>query len=245
MKPIKIFITSWNRQHLTEQVINAIHCRTNPGTFEIHVYDNGSEKEVKNYLIDLLDKKIIKSLMLDSRNTGCLYDKLVFHSMVESDEEYYVVTDNDIIPPKLPDKDWLSRMIEIMEKHPSVALLTPQIPPTWLQRPNDPRDDMVLCEAVGNTFKMIRRKAIYINDIQQKLMTFGDDGLLSLQLISKGWRVGFMRDVFCYNLERDYKNWGYTEEQVKADPRKAGYGPPFNYKPTDWNTLTPPAELIF
>ena len=84
--PIQIYMTSWNRREMTERAIREIHERTAPGSFQINIYDNGSEKATRDYLISLLEAGKITTLMLDSRNTGCLYNKLIFHAMTETNK---------------------------------------------------------------------------------------------------------------------------------------------------------------
>jgi GT2 family glycosyltransferase len=221
-------MTSFFRKHFTERAVKEIHERTVPGSFQIHIYDNGSDKDTQEFLISLLQKGQIMSLVLDSRNTGCLYNKLVFHAMTESDEPFYVVTDNDIYPPKLS-PDWLFSMIAIMEKYPEIALLTPQLPPVSLMGP-DPlriRDDVVFCQAVGNALKLIRRSMFPYECIQesQKIGSYGDDGYVSSEIKKRGGQIAFCRKIFCLHAGQTV-NWGYKENEIFKDPRKGNYNPP-------------------
>jgi hypothetical protein len=84
---------------------------------------------------------------------------------------------------------------------------------------------------------------MFPNGFIQKLMAFGDDGWLSNEIRKNGYEVAFAKNIFCYNLERDYQDWGYTKNEVAEDPRKSGYGPPFKYEPLDWISLLPPENL--
>lgn len=246
MGPIKICITSWNRVHFLEQVITKINERTKPGSFEIIVYDNASDLETRSYLQNCLQSNLISNVIFDNVNSGCLKPKIVFHSLVGQDEPFYVVSDNDILPPDLT-PDWLEQMVTIMENNPDVALLTPQLPPVWLQEPYQRRGNIILAKAVGNTFKMCRRFAIP-EEFKQVTDRYGDDGVLCKLLSGRGWKIAFAADLFCYNLERTIDSYGYTKDQLAADPRKFGYDPDskkHNYDPEDWKTLKPPSHLIF
>jgi len=234
---IPIFMTSWHRRDMTERAVREIHERTTPGTFELHLYDNGSSKETRDYLVSLLDDGKITSLVLDSRNTGCVYNKGVFHMMTESTSEYYCVSDNDVFPPKLS-PDWLSQMVAIMGKHPELGMLAPQLPPQWLQEPMGVQDDIVYAKAVGNTLKLVRRIAFPIAEFKQSLGAYGDDGIVSRQMRERGWKVAFCRNVFCLHAGQ-CKDWGYSKDQIALDPRKSGYGEPFTYEMADWDTYTP------
>ena len=143
--------------------------------------------------------------------------------MIEFDQKYYVVTDNDIFPPLLT-PDWLSQMVSIMDRNPDIALLTPQFPPVQLMGPRAIRDDVILCDAVGNAFKMVRREAY--PSYPQKLNAFGDDGQISELVRNKGWKVAFCKNIFCLHAGQ-CENWGYKQEEIDLDPRKQGYGAPF------------------
>ena len=222
---IPIFITSFYRSDMTRRAIELIKERTTPGTYQLHLYDNASDKSTRDYLYGLLENGTITSLHLDSRNTGCLYNKAVFHAMTESNSEFYIVSDNDIYPPK-SSPDWLTQLITLMEKYPYLAFLTPQVPPVQLQMPEVVLDDIVLCRAVGNTFKIVRRKAYPIDKYNQELYKYGDDGLVSEEVRKAGWKIAFCRKLFACHAGQ-CKNWGYKPEEIEKDPRKAGYGDPF------------------
>jgi len=232
-----IFITSFFRKDFTEKTLQYIYDRTEKNTYNIHLYDNGSDKETRDFLYGLLEKSEITSLTLDSRNTGCLYNKGIYHMMALASSAYYVISDNDVFPPKLT-PDWLSQMTLIMDNHPELALLTPQLPPTQFQRPYEVKEDIVYAEAVGNTFKMIRREAIPIEKFKPQLMAFGDDGFVSKEVKEKGWKIAFCRNIFCYHAGQ-CENWGYAQEQISKDPRKTGYGKPFEYKIINEDTYEP------
>lgn len=238
-----IYITSFHRARFTERCVREIHERTAPGTFEIHLYDNDSmaDKGDRDFAYGLLERGLVTSVHLDSRNTGCLYPKLVFHAMTTDDTPYYVVNDADVFPPKL-DPDWLSRMISIMDRRPALGLLAMQLPPQFLQDPKGHDDEVVYAKAVGNTFKMVRRETVSLvlksGSIKQGLMKFGDDGILSSAMWLIGGRVGFCRDIWCYHAGQ-CKNWGYRPEEITKDPRKAGYGEPFTYELEDEEKYVP------
>jgi hypothetical protein len=103
-------------------------------------------------------------------------------------------------------------------------------------------DEVVYCGAVGNTLKVVRRKAFPLDQFEPKLGAYGDDGMVSTWMISRGWDVAFCRNIYCWHAGQCH-NWGYTDADVAKDPRKAGYGKPFIYEPLDKDTYLPPPEL--
>ena len=234
-----IYLTVWNRLDFTLQTIQFIHERTELGSFQIHVFDNGSDSVTREALRSLVDKGIIVSLHQDSRNTGCVYDKGFFHMMTEADRKYYVVSDNDVFPPKLT-PDWLVQMTAIMDAHPNLAFLAPQLPPQNLQVPDMGRveADIVYCRDVGNTFKLVRREAFPIAEFKPKIGAYGDDAIVCIEAKKKGYEIAFCRNIFCYHAGQ-CKGWGYNDADIASDPRKANYGEPFVYTLANNDTFEP------
>lgn len=237
---IDIYMTSWNRVEFTLEAVRLIHERTNG--FQLHVFDNDSDDFTVNALYELWVKGKIASLHLDSRNTGCVYDKGVFHMMTEASQKYYCVTDNDVYPPKLS-PDWLSQMVAIMDAHPNLAFLAPQLPPQNLQIPDMSRveSDIVYCRDVGNTFKLVRREAFPIAEFKPALGGFGDDGIVCIDAKKNGYEVAFCRNIFCFHAGQ-CKNWGYKDHEIAQDPRKTGYGSPYAYSLANEETYEPTIE---
>jgi GT2 family glycosyltransferase len=235
--PINIYITSFYRIEMTLKTIDLLYERTYPGTFKLHVFDNGSDLNTKRELVKLLESGRIESLHLDNRNTGCLYNKGIFYMMNESTDKYFCVTDNDVYPPKI-EPDWLTQMIQIMEDYPEIGMLAPQLPPQGLQQPYRIERDVVRCVAVGNTLKIIRMEAFPKMIFKQELGAYGDDGIVSKMMREHGWDVAFCKNIFCYHAGQCDK-WGYTDDQIALDPRKAGYGKPFIYDLANTDTYEP------
>jgi len=235
---VDIYMTSWQRPDFLKKAIDLLYERTATDTFQLHVFDNCSDDATKQLLLGYFEAGLIKSLHLDSRNTGCLYNKAVFHAMTESTSEYYVVTDNDVYPPLL-EPDWLSQLIDIMDARPNLAFLAPQLPPQFLQMPEKDDSgrvtttgDVVYCKAVGNTLKVTRREAYPFGDYEQLVGQYGDDGKVCELVRQKGWKVAFARNIYCYHAGQCV-NWGYKPEDIDKDPRKSGYGKPFEYEVED------------
>jgi hypothetical protein len=236
-----IFITSWNRPEFTRRVINEIQNRTEVGTYSIHVLDNGSEKSTRVWLSHLQTSGEIDGLTLLKSNSACVHPKHVFSALVPDSCPYFVVTDNDFIPGN----GWLPKMLEEIERNPRLACLTAQYYPYWPMGPKEARADYVACQAVGNTFRLCRTAEVKeaTRQLPNEYGAYSDDGLISDRLRAMGFEVGFSRSVYCYNLELTEDNWGYTEDQLKEDPRKAGYTQPERYQPLDWETLAVPEQL--
>jgi hypothetical protein len=234
MKPIDIFITSFFRLKFTLECVTKIQERTKH-PFRLHIWDNGSDPETQEGLVSLLRSGKITSLHLDSRNTKTLYNKAIFNSMACS--TYYVVSDNDILPPNLKPDCWLSRMVRIMEENQELAMLCPQFPPIshFGATQEGIKKDHVECKWIGNVLKLVRKSAF--PEFPQRLDSFGDDSFISELCTNRGWTVGFCRRIFAKNLGQ-CENWGYKEEELSQDPRKAGYKAPLIFD-SDNETCVP------
>jgi len=237
-----IYITSWKRPQFTEQTINMFHERTKPGTFKIHVLDNESDDRTQAVLLKCLQDKRIESLLLHNVNTKCLWGKAVYHAMTNSNQPYYIVSDNDVHPPKMEGKDWLERLTETMEAQRELAFLTAQLPPVQFQSPYEKNGDVVYCKAVGNTLKVVRRSAFPFGLYEQNMTSYGDDSMVCDLVHEKGWKVAYHKEVFCWHAGQT-ENWGYEPDEIDKDPRKAGYGAPYKYTPVDADTFESPADL--
>lgn len=229
IKNMNIYITSWNRPDFTFKTISLIKERTKI-PISINVFDNGSLIETQKLLFEALNKDYISTLFLSNKNTGTLYNKIIFHAMQEYNDKFYVVTDNDVLPPEL-DVCWLTQMLTIMQNYPKIGLLALQLPPQVFQVPLGYNNDVVYCKYVGNTFKLVRKEAMneIIPLLEQKKIVYGDDSLVSNLMYQIGYEVAFTRNIWCLHIGQ-CKNWGYTQQQVKEDPRKSGYGEPFIYQ---------------
>jgi len=61
---------------------------------------------------------------------------------------------------------------------------------------------------------------------------------VSVEMYKKKFLVAFCRDIWC-NHAGQCVNWGYRDEEIKKDPRKAGYGKPFVYEFEDEEKYVP------
>lgn len=239
-------MTSWNRLKFTVETISTIRTRTKT-PYDLTVFDNGSDEITKNVLFELHKKSYIDNLVFMGQNTGCLYNKFIYHAMTASDQKYYCVTDNDVLPPNLGDKCWLTEMTTIMDEHPELGMLALQLPPQVLQMPYAVSEDskVFYCRAVGNTFKIIRTRAleqVFTSYAKPNTLLgeYGDDSLFSKLLSDYGFKIGFTAGLWCLHTGQ-CDNWGYEKDEIAKDPRKKGYGEPFvyEYNPETYEPLNP------
>ncbi len=97
--------------------INSIHL-TSDMPFDLLVFDNGSCKEIQQFLLDLQDKGSIQYLILSERNLGKGGAWNIIFSAAPG--EIIVFADNDV----LFYPHWLSRSVQLLETFPRVGMVT-------------------------------------------------------------------------------------------------------------------------
>jgi len=227
MTPIKIFITTWHRVEMLERCLREIKERTTT-PHETIVFDNGSDPDEVRCIKEMHSDKKCDGLILWSHNTGPYFPKACYYAMTTPEDTYYVSNDADTFPPKV-EPDWLSRMISEMNAYPDLGVISPQVPPQYMQEPYAERGNHVLCKAVGNQLSLVRRSAWPVATWPQETDKFGDDSLRSQRMLENGYKTAFMLNTWCMHGQQ-CKNWGYTEEQVAKDPRKLKYDSPYLYQ---------------
>ena len=225
---VPIYILAWNRLDMTERCLREIAERTRM-PHEVHLFVNEAWSERSDIDRILRMSDYYTSVHFDKRNTACLYPKYVQHAMTCTSEPYYVVNDHDYFPPDLGSRCWLTRMVEEMHLYNHLGILAAQLPPQHMQEPIEVMENHVLCKAVGNSLKLVRRVAFPADILEQEVGKFGDDSYVCDLIQSKGfYHTAFSREVFCLHGGQ-MENWGYTKEQLDRDPRKAGYDEPYTY----------------
>lgn len=232
-KTIPIYVLAWHRPDMTTRCLRELSERTRY-PFEIHLWINSAWSDD----VDLPTwAPYCTSIHLDKRNTCTWYPKGVQHMMTPADTPYYVLNDQDYMPPLLPGKCWLERMLDVMECEPGLGVLGAQLPPQFLAGPITKHRGFIECKAVGNALRLTRRVAWPQYEFQQELGEFGDDSILCEAMRTRGFHTGFSDEVYCLHLGQ-CENWGYTDAEVAEDPRKSGYGKPFTYE-YDHDTYVP------
>ena len=121
---IELHLVSWNRPEMTKLVIEAIHRNTKEGTYRLYVWDNDSEKLSIRMLVDMRERGKIDRLELSPANIGLEGARDLLSITCET--EYFVCVDNDCLPQERDEdgKDWLERLVELMELYPGTAAIS-------------------------------------------------------------------------------------------------------------------------
>ena len=215
MNKIDIVMTTWKREETTEKVIKCLRKNTTT-PYRLIVIDNGSKFNFRNWLNYVADVYV----KLD-RNYGLEYAKNIGMNFVQSD--LFISTDNDILVPK-PEgsKDWLSRLIELMDNHPEFGAiaLRPQVlvgtgdifgknPPEVLEFSHVPGYMRIMDS------ELVRKLGAWKD---KRPLRGHEEYWISERIIKAGRKVGWASNIRCYHLFVD-DNWGYG----KLTPQQHGH----------------------
>lgn len=117
---IPLLLLVWNRQEYTEMTLETIVNNTQY-PYELHIVDNGSDPKTADWLKSWVNShpSIIGSYKRNAENLGLSPPTQDFWTaMQERGEPWFGKIDNDI---EFPD-GWLGRLVEVMEKCPTVGV---------------------------------------------------------------------------------------------------------------------------
>ena len=209
MKPVDILLVTYHRKNLTYMTLESIYQRTRT-PYRLIVVDNGSPEDMRDMLREYQKKDIIKVLVLLDRNWGLEYAKNTGLRFVES-EPYFINTDNDLLI-QLSDPDWLSQMVNLMEKNSDYGAIAVR-PQILYGVPNIFSKDREIGEfyVCGGSYRIMR------TDIVRKYRwrdewndSRSEEWKICGEIHKEGFRTGYARDIRCYHLFGK-GNWGYDK----------------------------------
>lgn len=228
--PIDLHLVSWNRPRMTKLVIDTIHRNTD--NFRLVVLDNGSNEETIEMLDDLHENGKIDELVKLGDNFGLEFARqLMLEKCTQS--QYFVCVDNDCLPPlRRHDEDWLTRLVELMEKYEdfgAISCRTQVMVGTGniFEEADLVGDDIVEFPHPGGSFRIMR------TDIVRALGGWdredpgrgAEERYIGAKLNEAGFRTAFATKVRCLHLfgtREGYKTdrWGYD---VALKPEDTGH----------------------
>jgi len=124
---VPVILQTFNRIDYTMQVIAAINNHI-LAPHALIIIDNGSTDGTIEYLEFCKKQNIIQHLVLNGENKGIAEPKnqgIEIAKKEYPDAKYYVISDNDIVPPFVRDKNGkccLTHITDMMDKHPEVGM---------------------------------------------------------------------------------------------------------------------------
>jgi GT2 family glycosyltransferase len=214
---IDIVMLSCNRARLTGISIQEIAKRTTT-PYHLTVVDNGSIDESPEILSHLRDAGLIHRLVLSEENTGVHWGFNQLLEMVES-SPYYICTDADLIPcVPIDRKDWLYRLIILMERSPDYGAIACR-PHILIGEPANRFDN---CPEIREMSHIGAHLRIMDTELVREVGGWkkskapsrnNEDWFIGGRIRKAGRKVGYSRDIRCIHQFGDREQgedpWGY------------------------------------
>lgn len=216
---VPISLITWNRPDTSALAIDGIIANTKPENLSLTVLDNGSNVELVEFLQRRYKEGKISQLILLNRNIGLEPARNESFKLATkfTDAKYIVTTDNDCIPEPIKDgKDWIERLVDLMEKNPQYAAISSRTQ-VMVGTGNlfEDTSDIVDFPHPGGSLRIMRvdavEKAGYWRDDMQS--RGAEERYICGKLRELGHKTGFSSYVRCLHLFGDKSTdyWGYPK----------------------------------
>ena len=218
-QPIDIVLTTWQREWATEHCIKAFTQNTTT-PYRLIIIDNGSSKIAQEVYCQTADVYV----KLD-KNYGLEYAKNLGMDFVKS--ELFVSTDNDILPYKYEDKDWLQRLIDLMEKNPdygAIALKPQVLVGTNTTMFSTPDELVPFSHVPGYARIMHTNQVKEVGAWKDHRPLRGHEEIwIGEKFAEKGYKMGWANHIECWHLfgNKETDMWGYKD----MEPQEHGHNP--------------------
>ena len=211
MRPIDIVMVTWKRENITYKMLEALK-RNTQTPYRLIMIDNGSLPwEAAEYM-----KEADIYVKLD-KNVGLEHAKWIGMSFVES--EYFISTDNDILPYAYSPIDWLGGLKLLMDNNPeygAIALRPQVLVGTGNIFQGHEEDDILEFSHVPGYLRIMRTdltlKAGAWND--KRPLRGHEEYWISEKFKEMGYKVGWSPKIRCWHLFGE-KDWGYYGMKVE------------------------------
>lgn len=229
-----LHLVSWNRPKMTDLVIRTIHRNTARESYRLVVFDNGSDRDTLNMLVDLQENGFIDELHAEPTNVGL--EKARQWMLTNSTEsEYFVCIDNDCLPPPIDHdriQDWLEKLTDLISLHPNHAAISMRTQVmigtgNIFEEADALGDRLVDFPHPGGSFRIMRTQAV--KDVggwdRESEGRGAEERYICGKLRDAGWMTGFATNVRCLHLFGTRgaiatDRWGYD---LSMKPEDSGH----------------------
>lgn len=230
IEQIDLHLISWNRPKMTELTIKTIHKNTKPENFRLVVIDNGSEPDTVQMLKNFHENGLIDQLILFDENKGleAARDYALFNA---TGSRYFICVDNDCLPPPMNfNKDWVERLVELMDKYRDVGAISARNPVmigtgNIFEEADEDGSDILEFPHPGGSLR------IMLTDLVQAIGGWdrqapgrgSEETYICGKIRDAGFRTAFAVQIPCLHLfgTRDDGNetdrWGYDKNMSPED----------------------------
>ncbi len=216
-KPIDIWLVTFQRKELTQNVINYLYARTDY-PYRLFVVDNHSTDGTE-LLLEQMEKdgRVFLSLRL-SKNVGIHMAHNIGLALVDSD--YCISSDNDIYVPDLRERDgkcWLTQMVELMDdkdnKNYAAIAVQPHVflGAKKLEGAKNGVYEAPMCGAVMRIMRTDLIKRVGGWDRRYDANRNHEEKTICSRIQSIKGKVGYAANMISYHDFGDDNNWGYKD----------------------------------
>ena len=229
---LDLHLVSWNRPKMTDLVIRTIHKNTKPENFRLVVFDNGSDRDVMNMLIDLHENGYIDELHLEPTNIG-LERARQWLLLNSTESDYFICIDNDCLPPTMREgQDWIERLEELMQKYEDFAAISCRTQimigtGNIFEEADQVGDDIVEFPHPGGSLRIMRTTDVHqVGGWDRGAEGRGqEEKYICGKLRDAGYRTGFASKIRTLHLfgtrgTAGTDRWGYD---AKLKPEETGH----------------------
>jgi predicted SAM-dependent methyltransferase len=233
IKPIPIILVTYRRVHFLERTIKSIKERTLYPHKLIVVYNKPDKPEDEDGTVEFLKHKLVTGevdevVWLD-RNAGQSDSQNEGFALVK-DEPYFVLTQDDLLPPKLS-PCWLERMVHLIEKHEDFGAICMRIQRTKRVDWNESDDLIENFKSIPAVFRIHRTEDIRklgdkpfgtrlhweSHECAERMISINKKFAMATQIYSN--HLGFMSENKGYNGKFS-EYYTYSKERVNQGDDK-------------------------
>ena len=224
MTPSDIILVTWGRPDLTRATIDSIRANTKRDSYRLIVIDNNSPYSMVPMLIDYYQNGDIDELILNAENLGL--EPARNQGLGLAKGKYIVCVDNDLLCPPKKDKDWLERMIELMEEtgYGAIAMRTQVMIGTGNIFDGHEDEDVIDFPHPGGSYRIMLREIVeqvdgWRNEVDGR---GSEEKHICGKLREIGYKTGFTVKIKSLHLfgDRETDGWGYPKEWK---PQRSGH----------------------
>lgn len=234
---VDIALLSWNFTAMTIDCLKALKAKTLTTPYRLIWVDNGSMQEnfdlIKGYVETLTDgKTACAGYEIFRFEENQFYAKGTNKGIELSNSRYVVTLSNDV----LVTKNWLRKLVAIMDKNPEIGLLSPltdnigsncprasmAIPEHGLLRQDEPyemvnklQSRFAYCDSNVSMFCAILRRQMIdkIGMLDERLTCYGNDDDYNDRVRHAGWKTAVALNCFVYHVHKITKDQVFSPEE--------------------------------
>ncbi len=233
-----VILVSWNKLEYTKACLESfLQCtRAEEVDYRLLIIDNGSDREVVEYLTDFQQRHPRVELLINAENRGLV--SAVNQGTRRSTAPFICWLNNDL----LFTEGWLVAMLRVAEAHPRIGLFNPsgklhhETPKTFAQRiVRQPRDGGAPYREVSEcngACLLVRREVIDRIGLLDEAYASGgmDDSDYSRRAAQAGFLCVQVNEAFVYHWENvsvnSIEGYWQRERPQKRKMFEARWGPP-------------------